>query len=64
MWGVERLTGVLGAVFAAGAMLACQPVSAQEPASWSRTGKTVPVSNGAFSIDGARDHALYYEVVF
>ena len=29
-----------------------------------RTGKTLPVSNGSFTIDGTRDKALYYEVVF
>jgi hypothetical protein len=29
-----------------------------------RTGKTLPVQNGGFTIDGSRDHALYYEVVF
>ena len=29
-----------------------------------RTGKTLGVDGGAFTIDGARDRALYYEVVF
>ena len=29
-----------------------------------RTGKTLPVQNGAFTIDGAKDKTLYYEVVF
>ena len=29
-----------------------------------RTGKTLPVQNGAFAIDGAKDKTLYYEVVF
>jgi hypothetical protein len=29
-----------------------------------RTGRTVPVSDGSFTIDGARDQAFYYEVVF
>jgi hypothetical protein len=29
-----------------------------------RTGKTIPVQDGAFTIDGAQDHAFYYEVVF
>jgi len=29
-----------------------------------RTGKTIAVKNNAFSIDGAQDHAFYYEVVF
>lgn len=29
-----------------------------------RTGRTVPVTGNAFTIDGARDKALYYEVVF
>jgi hypothetical protein len=29
-----------------------------------RTGKTVPVTNGRFTLDGAKDQALYYEVVF
>lgn len=29
-----------------------------------RTDKTLPVTNGAFAIDGARDRTLYYEVVF
>jgi hypothetical protein len=28
------------------------------------TGATVPVADGAFTIDGARDHAFYYQVVF
>jgi hypothetical protein len=29
-----------------------------------RTGKTLPVKNGAFTIDGAADQTPYYEVVF
>lgn len=29
-----------------------------------RTGRTVPVTGGRFEIDGVRDHAIYYEVVF
>ena len=29
-----------------------------------RTGKTLPVQNGGFTIDGAKDKTLYYEVVF
>jgi hypothetical protein len=29
-----------------------------------RTQKTVPVAGGAFTIDGARDQTVYYEVVF
>ena len=29
-----------------------------------RTGRTVPVTNGTFTIDGRRDKAIYYEVVF
>jgi hypothetical protein len=29
-----------------------------------RTDKTVPVAGGSFTIDGARDRTLYYEVVF
>jgi hypothetical protein len=29
-----------------------------------RSGRTVPVPNGRLTIDGARDQALYYEVVF
>ena len=29
-----------------------------------RTGQTLDVVNGTFAIDGARDRALYYEVVF
>jgi len=29
-----------------------------------RTGRTATASNGRFTIDGARDQALYYEVVF
>jgi hypothetical protein len=29
-----------------------------------RTSKTVPVENGGFTIDGARDRTLYYEVMF
>jgi len=29
-----------------------------------RTGKTLPVNDGRFTIDGARDKALYYEVIF
>jgi hypothetical protein len=32
--------------------------------SGARTERTVPVASGAFSIDGARDKAFYYEVVF
>ena len=28
-----------------------------------RTGKTVPVQQGRFAIDGAKEKALYYEVV-
>ncbi|MDQ3815673.1 MAG: beta-galactosidase, partial [Armatimonadota bacterium] len=28
------------------------------------TGRTVPVTNGTFTIDGSRDKAFYYEVVF
>ena len=29
-----------------------------------RTDKTLPVKDGQFAIDGARDQTLYYEVVF
>jgi hypothetical protein len=29
-----------------------------------RTGQTLPVEGGRFTLDGARDQALYYEVVF
>lgn len=29
-----------------------------------RTGTTVPVTNGHFTIDGRRDEAVYYEIVF
>ena len=29
-----------------------------------RTGKTLPVTNGRFTLDGTTDQALYYEVVF
>lgn len=29
-----------------------------------RTGRTLPVSDGGFSIDGARDKTMYYEIVF
>jgi hypothetical protein len=29
-----------------------------------RTGRTLPVQNGQFAIDGAKDKTLYYEVVF
>jgi hypothetical protein len=29
-----------------------------------RTGQTLPVKDGRFTIDGARDKAIYYEVVF
>jgi hypothetical protein len=29
-----------------------------------RTGRTLSVEKGRFTIDGARDHALYYEVLF
>jgi hypothetical protein len=29
-----------------------------------RTGKSLPVTDGRFSIDGARDKTLYYEVQF
>jgi len=29
-----------------------------------RTGKTLPVQDGRFTIDGSRDRTLYYEVVF
>ncbi len=29
-----------------------------------RTGRTLPVTEGRFEIDGARDKAIYYEVVF
>jgi hypothetical protein len=29
-----------------------------------RTGRTLPVTNGLFELDGGRDKALYYEVVF
>ncbi len=29
-----------------------------------RTGKTLPVKDGQFTLDGARDQALYYELVF
>jgi hypothetical protein len=29
-----------------------------------RTGKSLPVNHGRFTIDGSRDRALYYEVVF
>ncbi len=28
------------------------------------TGRTVPIANGTFTLDGTRDKALYYEVVF
>ena len=29
-----------------------------------RTGKTLAAAGGTFTIDGARDKAIYYEVVF
>ena len=29
-----------------------------------RTGRSLPVADGRFSIDGARDKTLYYEVQF
>jgi hypothetical protein len=29
-----------------------------------RTGKTLPVKNGAFTIDGAIEQTPYYEVMF
>jgi hypothetical protein len=29
-----------------------------------RSGKVLPVENGQFSIDGARDKTLYYELTF
>ena len=29
-----------------------------------RTGRTLAVTDGAFTLDGAKDGALYYEVVF
>jgi hypothetical protein len=29
-----------------------------------RTGRTVPVTSGRFTLDGARDKAIYYEVLF
>jgi hypothetical protein len=29
-----------------------------------RTGRTVPVKDGRFTLDGARDKAIYYEVVY
>ena len=29
-----------------------------------RTGKSLPVTDGQFTIDGARDKTLYYEVQF
>ena len=29
-----------------------------------RTGQTLPLQDGSFSIDGARDKTMYYEVVF
>lgn len=29
-----------------------------------RTGKTLAVDSGRFTIDGAKDKTLYYEVVF
>lgn len=29
-----------------------------------RTGKTIPVSNGAFTLDSAKDQSIYYEIVF
>jgi len=29
-----------------------------------RTGRTLPVSDGQFTLEGAKDKALYYEVVF
>ena len=29
-----------------------------------RTGKTLPVAGGRLTLDGAKDQALYYEVVF
>ena len=29
-----------------------------------RTGRTVPVTGGRFTLDGAKDKAVYYEVMF
>ena len=29
-----------------------------------RTGRTLTVSDGRFTVDGAKDRAIYYEVVF
>jgi hypothetical protein len=29
-----------------------------------RTGRTVPVTDGRFMLDGAKDKAIYYEVTF
>ena len=29
-----------------------------------RTGRTLPVTDGRFTLDGAKDKAIYYEVVF
>ena len=29
-----------------------------------RTGRTLPVKDGRFTLDGAKDRAIYYEVVF
>jgi len=29
-----------------------------------RTGRTLPVKDGCFTLDGAKDKAIYYEVVF
>ena len=29
-----------------------------------RTGRTLPVKDGRFTLDGAKDKAIYYEVVF
>ena len=29
-----------------------------------RTGRTLPVTNSRLTIDGTKDQALYYEVVF
>jgi hypothetical protein len=29
-----------------------------------RTGRTLAVKEGRFALDGARDRAIYYEVVF
>jgi hypothetical protein len=29
-----------------------------------RTGRTLPVTDGRFTLDGSKDKAIYYEVVF